>query len=73
MRAIKNRREFFESFAVEHGFDPLSPTHWYKQSIDQIMASKVHSSSLSSLVLFLPSYLLLHLSWFLIFAKLTVK
>jgi hypothetical protein len=38
---VENRRKFFENFANLSGFDPLIPNHWYKQSREKIMATKV--------------------------------
>eukprot|EP00026_Physarum_polycephalum_P005007 Phypoly_transcript_05033.p1 GENE.Phypoly_transcript_05033~~Phypoly_transcript_05033.p1 ORF type:complete len:665 (+),score=73.56 Phypoly_transcript_05033:296-1996(+) len=37
---VSKRREFFESYAKAHKFDPLLPENWYSQSISQIMSFK---------------------------------
>eukprot|EP00026_Physarum_polycephalum_P001474 Phypoly_transcript_01476.p1 GENE.Phypoly_transcript_01476~~Phypoly_transcript_01476.p1 ORF type:complete len:889 (+),score=81.31 Phypoly_transcript_01476:156-2669(+) len=37
---IKNRRKFFEQYAKDSGFDPLSPEHWYSQPRNKIAAMK---------------------------------
>jgi hypothetical protein len=37
----QNRRELFENFAKEHGFDPLNPSNWYSIPIDSVIAHKV--------------------------------
>eukprot|EP00026_Physarum_polycephalum_P001387 Phypoly_transcript_01388.p1 GENE.Phypoly_transcript_01388~~Phypoly_transcript_01388.p1 ORF type:complete len:627 (+),score=98.80 Phypoly_transcript_01388:211-1881(+) len=34
----ENRRKFFENYAKAHGFDPLKPENWLKQSKEDIMA-----------------------------------
>jgi hypothetical protein len=37
-----NRREFFENFSREKGFDPLIPENWYnKQILKQLLEIKV--------------------------------
>lgn len=38
-------KEFFEKYAKEHFFDPLSPANWYMQSED-ILAFTVNSFAL---------------------------
>lgn len=38
---VENRRQFFEQYALEHGFDPLIPDNWYSQSRESIMDFKV--------------------------------
>eukprot|EP00026_Physarum_polycephalum_P002735 Phypoly_transcript_02743.p1 GENE.Phypoly_transcript_02743~~Phypoly_transcript_02743.p1 ORF type:complete len:836 (+),score=105.65 Phypoly_transcript_02743:77-2584(+) len=37
---VRNRRKFFEDYAKDHGFDPLIPENWYKQSSKKIKAAK---------------------------------
>lgn len=39
---MKNRRNFFDSFAMKKGFDPLVPNNWYSVSLKAIKAHKVH-------------------------------
>ena len=39
-----NRRRFFEGYAEQRGFDPLSPQNWYLQSKRDILATKVFIS-----------------------------
>eukprot|EP00026_Physarum_polycephalum_P001627 Phypoly_transcript_01629.p1 GENE.Phypoly_transcript_01629~~Phypoly_transcript_01629.p1 ORF type:complete len:1030 (-),score=139.53 Phypoly_transcript_01629:75-3164(-) len=43
----KNRRAFFEKYAAENGFDPLSPASWYAQQRENIMSSKGASRVIS--------------------------
>ena len=38
---IQNRREFFDNFALSHGFDPLVPQHWYPVTQQQVLETKV--------------------------------
>lgn len=35
------RREFFENFAKEEGFDPLHADQWYLQSKEKLLSRKV--------------------------------
>ena len=42
---IENRRKFFEQYAQENAFDPLSAEHWYAQPRSKIAAVKVSSSN----------------------------
>jgi len=35
-----SRRNFFEEYAVEQGFDPLNPKNWYSQSVHKISSKK---------------------------------
>ena len=42
-----NRRNFFEEFAREKGFDPLVADNWYRLPRDQIVEVKVSIPSLS--------------------------
>eukprot|EP00026_Physarum_polycephalum_P003063 Phypoly_transcript_03072.p1 GENE.Phypoly_transcript_03072~~Phypoly_transcript_03072.p1 ORF type:complete len:815 (+),score=91.36 Phypoly_transcript_03072:101-2545(+) len=35
-----NRRNFFEQYAMENGFDPHVPEHWYQQSREKLMSIK---------------------------------
>lgn len=37
----KRRREFFDSFATENGFDPLVPENWYSVSTNELRETKV--------------------------------
>ena len=37
----KNRREFFDDFAANCGFDPLSAEKWYSVTKQQLLAHKV--------------------------------
>ena len=48
---IENRRSFFETYAKTMGFDPLNPSKWYLQPLDNILATKV----IESLLAVLPS------------------
>jgi hypothetical protein len=41
MNDISNRRNFFEAFAKERGFDPYDPEHWYLQARKNIIAVEV--------------------------------
>jgi hypothetical protein len=56
---MKNRRQFFEQYAVVNKFDPLIPNNWYRQAIYKIMLDKV---LLFSLISALPFYLSIYLS-----------
>lgn len=38
---VKNRRNFFEEYAKENGFDPRIPKNWYKQPKKKLEAKKV--------------------------------
>jgi hypothetical protein len=35
---VGKRRKFFENYAKENGFDPLSPENWYLQPIKKILS-----------------------------------
>jgi hypothetical protein len=37
----KNRKEFFEKFALTNSFDPLLAENWYQQSPEKILSVKV--------------------------------
>lgn len=37
------RKRFFEKYAKENGFDPLSAEDWYRQSIPKMLGVKVFS------------------------------
>ena len=50
--STESRREFFESYAKENGFDPHYHENWYSQSRSKIIARKV-STTLLSLLLFI--------------------
>eukprot|EP00026_Physarum_polycephalum_P000813 Phypoly_transcript_00814.p1 GENE.Phypoly_transcript_00814~~Phypoly_transcript_00814.p1 ORF type:complete len:797 (+),score=105.00 Phypoly_transcript_00814:1557-3947(+) len=39
-KVAENRRKFFENFAKEHGFDPLSSEAWYSQPSEKILSAK---------------------------------
>eukprot|EP00026_Physarum_polycephalum_P002139 Phypoly_transcript_02143.p1 GENE.Phypoly_transcript_02143~~Phypoly_transcript_02143.p1 ORF type:complete len:817 (+),score=78.77 Phypoly_transcript_02143:221-2671(+) len=36
----KNKREFFDKFARDRGFDPLLPANWYSLSLQEILATE---------------------------------
>lgn len=55
----KNRRNFFENYAKENGFDPLVPDNWYKHPYINISQIKVLSNIF---LLFYVFYLKLLLS-----------
>lgn len=38
---IETQKGFFVDYAKAHGFDPLNPDHWYKQSKSDILAAEV--------------------------------
>jgi len=48
---INNRRDFFEKYAKEKGFDPLHSSLWYLQPKSQIMAQKVPINHIPLLIL----------------------
>jgi len=35
-----HRRKFFQNYAKQHGFDPLVPENWYKESRTKVLAAK---------------------------------
>eukprot|EP00026_Physarum_polycephalum_P003660 Phypoly_transcript_03673.p1 GENE.Phypoly_transcript_03673~~Phypoly_transcript_03673.p1 ORF type:complete len:675 (+),score=95.36 Phypoly_transcript_03673:213-2237(+) len=37
---VQNRKRFFDDFARDHKFDPLSPENWYPITSDQIKATR---------------------------------
>lgn len=39
--STSSRREFFENYAHESGFDPLDPECWYLESRGSILQKKV--------------------------------
>jgi hypothetical protein len=39
---ISRRKEFFDAFAKEHGFDPLVAENWYKITSQKIEERKVN-------------------------------
>lgn len=53
MNSPIKRREFFEKYAKEEGFDPLNAEKWYSQSTDNIIARKVIQSNNTLLVILL--------------------
>lgn len=40
-RSVKNRRQFFENYAVKNGFDFLNADAWYSQSRTNILSTEV--------------------------------
>lgn len=38
---VKNRRHFFEKYAVTNKFDALNPLNWYRQILHNIMRDQV--------------------------------
>eukprot|EP00026_Physarum_polycephalum_P001288 Phypoly_transcript_01289.p1 GENE.Phypoly_transcript_01289~~Phypoly_transcript_01289.p1 ORF type:complete len:982 (+),score=115.84 Phypoly_transcript_01289:110-3055(+) len=44
---VKNRRNFFDSFAKRNGFDPLNPEKWYRVSYQSILDCKGGNSLLA--------------------------
>ena len=38
---MRNRRCFFENYALLNHFDALTPDNWYHQTMDRIMANEV--------------------------------
>ena len=46
----ENRRALFDKYAKENNFDPLIPENWYHQPIKRIMATKVRSTFIYSLL-----------------------
>lgn len=39
---MENRKQFFVSYAREHGFDPLIPENWYSVDPKSILNDKVY-------------------------------
>eukprot|EP00026_Physarum_polycephalum_P000469 Phypoly_transcript_00470.p1 GENE.Phypoly_transcript_00470~~Phypoly_transcript_00470.p1 ORF type:complete len:781 (-),score=102.87 Phypoly_transcript_00470:244-2586(-) len=54
----KNRRQAFEEYARQHGFDPLHPENWYLQKKHKILSTKAIYSVLEQYNYNLPKALL---------------
>jgi hypothetical protein len=67
MQNVANRRQFFENYAEENGFDPLNPKNWYAQPTEKIMAVKVLLENLCyfSFFIFHFSFFIFHFSFFI--------
>ena len=50
-KSPENRRNFFEKYAKQNGFDPLDPELWYSQTKENILAavSYIHYFSYANL------------------------
>jgi hypothetical protein len=48
---IGNRRQFFENFAKENGFDPLIPENWYLPPYETFEHQKAGTSTVPSSVI----------------------
>lgn len=48
-----SRRDFFEEYALDSGFDPLDPECWYLESRGNILKKKVWKNMMPSYFLFL--------------------
>jgi hypothetical protein len=55
---VNTRREFFDAFARQNGFDPLNPENWYEVDTAAIYATKVlFENFIFSVILFLFCFL----------------